>query len=170
MVGLGPYRVVTEPAPFFRCWGDVSPETDLPYQRTEHQCSTDDEVYVAEEQESGVVELTHELITTHELGPTRFFALYTSVYQRDNTPSGSEEHVTSWRCGTRNVRTGKGAVRATTCLRAYRKLEGLYDAVVKVAMLGRRDAGLVSTLTLSGVSLDNARRLTSRYLERFEWR
>jgi hypothetical protein len=169
-VDLGPYRVVTEPAAFFRCWGDVPREADRPYERAVHSCSTDDEVYVAEDQQSGVVELTHELITTGALNPLRFFALYTSLYQRDNTPSGREEHVTSWRCGTRNVRTETTPLRATLCLRAYRKLAGLYDGVVKVAVLGHRDSGLVSTLTLSGVTFQNIQRLTARYLGQIAWR
>jgi hypothetical protein len=169
-VELGPYRVVTEPAPFFRCWGDTPGESDLPYESAEHSCSTDDEVYIADDQQSGVVELTHELITTTVLNPSRFFSLYTSLYQRDNTPAGQEEHVTSWRCGTRNVRTATTPLRATLCLRAYRKLAGLYDGVVKVAVLGHKDAGLVSTLTLSGVSFVNIHRLAARYLEQITWR
>jgi hypothetical protein len=56
------------------------------------------------------------------------------------------------------------------CVRRYRKLGELYDAVLKVAVLGNRDSGLVSTLTLSGVSFENVDRLTSRYLERITWR
>jgi hypothetical protein len=168
-VDLGPYHVPTEPAPFFRCWGDVSREADIPYRTAEHRCSTDDQVYIAEDQQSGVVELTHELVTTEELGASRFFALYTSIYQRDNTPYGTEEHVTSWRCGTRNVRAAGAPFRATLCLRAYRKLAGLYDGVLKVAALGRRDAGLVSTLTLAGVTVSSIERLTTRYLEQVAW-
>jgi hypothetical protein len=168
-VDLGPYRVVTEPAAFFRCWGDAPRVPDLPYERAQHRCSTDDEVYVAAGQRSGVVELTHELITTSALGPSRFFSLYSGFYQRDDTPFGREEHVTSWRCGTRNVRTHALPLRATLCLRAYRKLEGLYDGVVKVAVLGRRDSGLVSTLTLTGATFANIQRLTARYLGRFTW-
>lgn len=168
-VDLGPFRVPTEPATFFRCWGYVPPETDLPYKRAEHRCSTDDEVYLARGQESGVVALTHQLITSTTLNPSRFYALYTSVFRRDDTPSGEEEHVTGWRCSTRNVRHDTIALRAVVCLRAYRKLPGLYDGVIKAAVLGRRDAGLVSTLTLSGVSFENIERLTTRFLERFTW-
>jgi serine protease Do len=166
-VDLGPFQVVTEPAPFFRCWGDVSPETEEPYRQAEHRCSTNDDLYIADGQQSGVVTLDHELVTTDRLGPTRFFALYTSIYGFDNTPEGEEEHVTSWACGTRNVRGKSVPLRATLCVRAYRKLTGLYDGVLKVAVLGHRDAGLVSTLTLSGVSAANIRRLTTRYLEQF---
>ena len=168
-VDLGPFRVATEPADFFRCWGDAPPRAELPYERAEHRCSTDDEVFIAHDQSSGVVELTHEMLTTTSLHAARFYALYTSIFGRDNTPSGREEHVTSWRCGTRNLENAALPLRAVLCLRAYQKLEGLYDGVLKVAVLGRRDAGVVSTLTLSGVSFDNIARLTGRFLERFTW-
>jgi S1-C subfamily serine protease len=169
-VELGPYRVVTEPAPFFRCWGDADQPKDLPYAWADHECSTDDYVYIASEQESGVVELTHELISTTSLSAPRFFALYTDTFGHDNTPGGDEEHVTSWRCGTRNVRNAAAPLRAVLCLRRYRKLGELYDAVLKIAVLGRRDAGLVSTLILSGATFANITLLTGRYLDVITWR
>jgi serine protease Do len=169
-VELGPYRVVTEPAPFFRCWGDAGRPGELPYEWADHDCSTDDYVYVASDQKSGVVELSHELITTTTLSAPRFFSLYTDTFGRDNTPAGDESHVTSWRCATRNVRNNAGPLRAVLCLRRYRKLGELYDAVLKVAVLGRQDSGLVSTLTLSGVTFENVTRLTTQYLDGITWR
>lgn len=169
-VELGRYEVVTEPAPFFRCWGDSMREPLSPYETVNHYCSTDDVVFIAGDQSSGVVEIEHELIRTSSLNRWRFHSLYTAVFARDNTPAGVEEHVTSWRCTTRNVRNGTTPLRAVLCARAYRKLEGLYDAVLKVAVLGRKDSGLVSTLTLSGATWDNVTRLAGRYLERLTWR
>ncbi len=170
-VELGPYRVATEPAPFFRCWGDAQRGKELPYESVDHQCYTDDYLFIAGDQQAGVVSLSHQLISTRTLNAPRFFSLYTGIFQRDNTPSGQEEHVTSWRCGTRNVRNASSTpLRAVLCVRRYRKLGELYDAVLKVAVLGRRDTGLVSTLTLSGVSFENVDRLTNRYLEQVTWR
>jgi hypothetical protein len=162
--------VVTEPEPFFRCWGDATGPIESPYEQAHHQCSTDDYVFIATDQQSGIVELSHELVTTSTLGPARFYALYTSIFQFDNTPGGTEEHVTPWRCGTRNLRNATTPLRAVLCLRRYRKLGELYDGVLKVAALGRRDAGLVSTLILSGASFDSIDLLTQRYLERITWR
>lgn len=170
-VALGPYRVATEPAPFFRCWGDARRGRELPYETVDHFCSTDDNLFLAGDQQSGVVSLSHRLISTRTLNPSRFFALYTSVFSTDDTPGGQEEHVTSWRCGTRNLRNDADTpLRAVLCVRRYRKLGELYDAVLKVAVLGRRDTGLVSTLVLSGVSFENVGRVTGRYLETVTWR
>lgn len=164
-VALGPFHVPTEPAPFFRCWADASRRKEMPYESVTHRCSTDDYVFIAGDQSSGVITLEHQLITTTRLNPIRFFTLFTETFQRDNTPSGEEEHVTSWKCGTRNVHNGDTPMRAVLCLRRYRKLGELYDAVLKVAVLGHANVGLVSTLTLSGVTFDNVQKLTRRYLE-----
>ena len=170
-VRLGPYRVATEPAPYFRCWGDAMRGREQPYESVQHFCSTDDYLFIAGDQQSGVVTLSHQLIATRTLNPSRFFALYTSIFAADETPGGQEEHVTSWRCGTRNLRnTADTPLRAVLCVRRYRKLGELYDAVLKVAVLGRRDTGLVSTLVLSGVSYENVGRVASRYLETVTWR
>ena len=164
-IALGPFRVPTEPAPFFRCWADASRGKERLYESVTHRCSTDDYVFIAGDQSSGVITLEHQLITTTKLNPVRFFSLYTEVFQRDNTPSGEEEHVTSWKCGTRNVHNGDTPMRAVLCIRRYRKLGELYDAVLKVAVLGHANVGLVSTLTLSGVTFDNVQKLSRRYLE-----
>jgi hypothetical protein len=170
MVELGPYRLITEPAPFFRCWADATRRQELPYEKIQHHCSTDDYLFIAGDQSTGVVELEHEMISTRKLNSSQFFSLYTTVFTNDNTPGGQEEHVTSWRCGTRNVRNASLPMRAVLCLRRYRKLGELYDGVLKVAVLGRGDSGLVSTLTMSGVTFENVDRLARRYLERISWR
>jgi serine protease Do len=170
MVELGPYRLITEPAPFFRCWADATRRQELPYETVRHHCSTDDNLFIAGDQSTGVIDLDHEMISTRKLNSSQFFSLYTSVFANDNTPGGDEEHVTSWRCGTRNVRNASLPMRAVLCLRRYRKLGELYDGVLKVAVLGRGDSGLVSTLTLSGVTFENVDRLARRYLERISWR
>jgi serine protease Do len=170
LVELGPYRAVTEPAPFFRCWGYATRERELPYERVSHRCSTDDYVFIAGDQRSGTVGVTHQLLTTESLSPTRFHSLYSAVFGEDNTPGGAEEHVTKWRCATRNVRSETTPMRAVLCLRRYRKLDALYDAVLKVAVLGAGDSGLVSTLSLSGVTQESIDTLSQRYLERITWR
>lgn len=170
-VQLGRYRVITEPARFFRCWGDATRRRELEYERSDHRCSTDDYIFIASDQESGVVELSHEMITTGTLGATSFYNLFTDRFKRDNTPGGDEEHVTRWRCSTRNLRNTAGTpMRSVLCLRRYRKLGELYDAVLKVAVLGHKDSGLISTLTLSGVTIENVTRLVRSYAEQITWR
>ncbi len=169
-VDLGPYSLVTEPAPFFRCWADATRTEEVPYEKVEHRCATDDYLFITGDQSSGMVSVNHELISSRSLNTLRFYSLFTGRFGTDNTPYGDEEHVTSWRCGTRNVRNSDATMRAVLCVRAYRKLRELYDGVLKVAVLGQPKTGLVSTLTLSGVTFANIDLISRRYLELISWK
>jgi len=169
-IALGPFRVVTQPAPFFRCWGDGSRDGDMPYEKVRHSCATDADIYLDEDQTTGSVTISHQLITSRTLNAPRFSALYSNLFGDDNAPSGAEEYVTNWKCETRNVQNGKTSLRAAFCLRRYRKLGALYDGLLKIAVLGKSDVGLVSTLSMTGVTFDNANRLAGRYLKQVTWR
>jgi serine protease Do len=170
-ISLGPYTLPTKPADFFRCWADAVRRKELPYVAVTHDCSTDDYIFVSSEQSSGIVRFYHQLLSTAELYPPQFFNLYSAQVQAGNTAVfGNEEEVTPFRCQTRNVQTQQGKVKAVLCARQYVKLPGLYDAVFRVATLGATNVGLVSTLSLSGVSFENIEALSRRYMESIKWR
>jgi serine protease Do len=169
-VTMGPYRVPTRPAPYFNCWGDASVDSETPYEIVDHQCSTDDYIFVSSDMESGVVEMWHRLLTTEELNRFRFYSLYADDFQiSDRWFPGSEEEVTPFACENRTVRTEQLTLKVVFCVRRYRKLAGLYDAVIKAATLGETSVGLQTSLILSGVSFENATALLERYLEAIEW-
>jgi serine protease Do len=168
---LGPYELPTKPAPFFRCWADALRRKELPYVAVNHYCSTDDFLFVSSEQSSGIIGFFHQFLSTDELNPVRFYALYGAQLAAGKIGMpGNEEEVTRFRCYTRNLKNRTGRIRAALCARQYVKLPGLYDAVLKVAATGSRNAGLVSTLTLSGVDYQNIQSLSGRYLENIRWR
>lgn len=169
-IALGPFRVVTQPAPFFRCWGDATRNRELPYERVQHNCATDDDIYLDKDQTSGSITVGHELVSSRTLNAARFYALYTKAFGADNSPTGTEEYVTNWECHTRNLDNGHVPMRAVLCLRRYRQLGELYDGLLKVAVLGRSNVGLVSTVTMTGVTFPTVNRLATRYLEQITWR
>lgn len=169
-VVLAPYDLPTKPTEFFRCWADAVRRKELPYVSVTHDCSTDDYIFVSSEQSSGIVRFFHQLLSTSELNPVRFFTLYSGQFQGGNAAMfGNEEEVTPFRCQTRNVATAQGKLKGVLCARQYVKLPTLYDAVFRAATLGSRNAGLVSTLSLSGVSFDNVQSLSRRYMENIKW-
>lgn len=170
-INLGPYALPTKPAEFFRCWGDALRRKELPYAAVTHHCSTDDYVFVSSEQSSGIVRFYHQLLSTEELNPARFYTLYSGQFQAGNVVMfGNEEEVTPFRCQTRNVRTRTGKLKGVLCVRQYVKLPGLYDAAFRAATIGAQNVGLVTTLSLSGASFDNVQLLTRRYIENIKWR
>ena len=114
---VGSFRVVSEPAPVFRCWGGAERGEDLLYEQLWHRCATDDEVFISGDQSSGMVEIVHEALTGKGLIGPRFAALYSERFANDNTPAGDEKHVTAWKCTTRNLATATTPMRTVLCLR-----------------------------------------------------
>jgi serine protease Do len=170
-ITFGPYDLPSKPAEFFRCWADALRRKELPYVSVSHDCSTDDYIFVSSEQSSGIVYFNHQLLSTTELNALRFFTLYAGHFQAGNAAGfGTEEEVTRFRCQTRNVGTTTGKLKGVLCARQYLKLPGLYDAIFKGATIGARNVGLVTTLSLSGVSFDNVQTITRRYMENIRWR
>jgi len=170
-VELGSYRVPTQPAAFFRCWADADRDEDSPFEVVDHTCSTDDYIYLTRDHSSGLVEFDHRLLTSDRLNRYRFSALYTEQYRSNGVGlAGDEDEVTTFRCRTRNVQSGTLTFKTALCLRRYRKFDGLYDAVLRAAALGHADTGLVTTLTMSGVSFENALLLAKRYLGSVTWK
>ncbi len=172
-VTLGPWRVPTRPADFFNCWGDAERDEDRPYETVHHHCSTDDDVYLSASQSSGIIEFEHDLLTSDRLNRFRFHAVYADRFRaladEWDLHGGGDDEVTRYACTTGNVRHARLTAKAVWCARRYRRLGPLYDVVVRIAVIGRPDEGLLSTLTLSGVSWANAEAVVRRYLEAVAW-
>jgi len=169
-VKLGAYSLPSSPAPFFECWADASRRDKHPYEVVSHYCSTNDAIFISSNRQAEIIEFRHQLITTDELNPFRFFELYTSYFNSQfGQVRSSEEEVTRFKCSADNVDHDGLILKTVFCIREYRKLDGLYDAVLKAATLGSTDTGLETTIVLSGVSFDKAVRLTRSYLEAISW-
>ncbi|HEU5359176.1 MAG TPA: serine protease [Gemmatimonadales bacterium] len=168
---LGGATLPTDPAPYFNCWADADNDPDAPYQSVVHRCSTDDEVFLAEDHWSGVIEFQHRVLTADGMPAAQFYRIYQDAFAEgtDALDDGGDD-VTDFRCTTRNVRQGGARWRTAFCVRAYTQLEGLYDAVFRAALLGRADTGVITELTLSGVTYDNAVAVSRRFFGLVKWK
>ncbi len=168
---LGGATLPTDPAPYFNCWADADNDPDAPYQSVVHRCSTDDEVFLAEDHWSGVIEFQHRVLTADGMPAAQFYRIYQDAFAEgtDALDDGGDD-VTDFRCTTRNVRQGGARWRTAFCVRAYTQLDGLYDAVFRAALLGRADTGVITELTLSGVTYDNAVAVSRRFFGLVKWK
>lgn len=163
-------RLPGKMAPFVKCWGDARKREKERYEVIDHSCSTDDYLFLSADHLSGVIEYRHEVLTNDDLNRFQFFSLYSDYFAAGaEMLFGSEDEVTRFACHEALVEQQRTPIKAVFCLRAYRKLPGLYDAVIKAAVLGSSHTGAETSLTLSGVSFDNARALARRYLEAIAW-
>jgi hypothetical protein len=170
-VRLGPFELPTQPAPFFRCWADAIRKPEALFELIEHQCSTDDYIYLSGEEPSGIVTLEHRVLISRGLSALRFYSLYSGEFARA-TDAGSDDpddQMTDYRCRNDNIRRSPMLLRMVFCARRYRNFAGLYDARIKIAVLGARDVGLITELSLSGVSFENAERVARYLVERIRW-
>ena len=167
---ISDYVVPGKFAPFLNCWGDTQQRDDTLYEWAYQACSTSDDLYLSENQTSGVISFSHELFTTKDLGPIRFFGFLQDRFQAHRSRlAGEEEMVTNFDCDTGFVEHNQVQSKVIFCLRAYKKFDGLYDAFLKSSILSRPDETLQSTLTLAGVSYENAVRLSKAFLETISW-
>jgi len=168
---LGSFSVPTEPKPFFDCWGDASEvDTDVLYSWKQHECSTDDYLFISGSHSSGVVKFRHRWLESTELGAFRFYSAYASSFGQNYAWfRASEKDVTGYRCTKEFIEHSELKWDAVLCLRAYKNLSGLYDAVFKVASLHDELVGFESSLVLGGVSFETAQQVARRYLERISW-
>ena len=84
--------------------------------------------------------------------------------------SGRKEDMTEFRCKPNFVESNSILFKTALCLRTYKKLVGLYDVILHAITLNSDDNSLQTTLSLSGISYDNAILFTHSYLEAFKWK
>ncbi len=170
-VNLGPYALPGKLARYLKCWGDNDKKPEDLYLHLSHFCSSVDDLFVSDSHRIRFLNFSHDYLTSEELGQKRFFNLYQRYFARGESASyAGKEDVTKFICQTDFVEHANLSMRAVLCVRAYKKLPGLYDAVLKVATLGSDNSGVLSTLELGGVSYENAMLFSRKYLESIAWK
>ncbi len=167
---LDRFRVPGALADWITCWGNrqegVPDELDLVYYR----CQTQDDIFLSDSLSTGIVRYQHDLLFAGGLHPVRFYRqLEDRGYYAQLRLDGDESTVTNYRCRSRFVGSEALPFRATFCVRAYRRYEGLYDVYLTLSSLVDDDEALQSTLVLAGFDWTNATALSRRFIESARW-
>jgi serine protease Do len=73
-------------------------------------------------------------------------------------------------CAQQNIELKGFTANANICLRAYRKLNGIYDLNVRVVSKNGSRRGFVSSLSLTGVAPERGLAFARAYLGAMRWR
>jgi S1-C subfamily serine protease len=169
---LGAYSVPGALADYINCWGRTEREPRLLYHSVSYHCSTDENLFLSDVLSSGSIKYSHVLYSADGgIWPMRFFHLMASqagIGERAFT--GDEEAMTNFRCTTDFVAHDGLPSKVTFCLRAYRKFDGLYDVFQQSFALRNDSELLESTLSLTGISADNARAFARKFQESIAWK
>jgi serine protease Do len=169
---MGPYDVPETVAPWFDCWAqtnaDATPKPRASVNST--SCASDTGVFVADDLNTGAVQINHSYAKSIDLNQFQFAALLTQLSLPRRVGSGSfRKWYTQERCHEDFVSAAPApehpALRVIWCVQAYRKFEGLYDVALIAVTQDHGSEALVSRLSLQAVAFDDATALGKRFLE-----
>jgi serine protease Do len=162
------YRVPVPVDTFMRCWGSSEPSRTGGLDLERSDCVMDTRIFVGD-YTTGAIGVRHEAYDGTKLGTLRFAARYAASFRNEAFTRLRSEHQTKPQCHEDFVERGGLPLRAVICLRAYKKLPGLYDLSVLVATLDQKQAGAQGRFDAQGLSFANAQKLAKHYLEAYAW-
>ena len=162
------YQVPVPSDQFMRCWGSSEPSRNGGLDLERSDCVMDTRIFVGD-YTTGTIGLRHESYDGAKLGTLRFAARYSASFRNERFTRLRSEYQTKPQCHEDYVDRDGLALRAVVCLRAYKKLPGLYDLSVLVATLDQPQAGVQGRFDAQGLSFANAQKLAKHYLEAYGW-
>lgn len=167
----GRHRVPVPQEVFMRCWGSSTPAGSKGLEFERADCAMDSRVFVSGALTTGHLSVRHEAYDGRQLGRWRFADRYSDSF-RNESFGARTPMLTAPMCHEGEVQRAADdapPLRAVLCLRAYRKLPGLYNMSLLVATLDGAQAGVQGRFDAHGVSHDNALRLAEHYLQGYTW-
>ena len=167
-LGHARYRLPIPQEDFMRCWGSGTPADaqGLQFQRT--QCRMEQALFINEQMQTGYLSVAQESYDGRKLGALRFSRQYSASF-RNEALGGADRDRSAPHCREEFVQQQGLPLRTVACLRAYRKLDGLYDLTVLVSTVDADTEGALGRLDATGISFANAGRLVRHYLQGFAW-
>lgn len=162
------YQVPVPSDQFMRCWGSSEPSRTGGLDLERSDCVMDTRIFVGD-YTTGAISVRHESYDGTKLGTLRFAARYSASFRNEGFTRLRSEHQTKPQCREDYVDREGLPLRAVVCLRAYKKLPGLYDLVVLVATLDQKQVGVQGRFDAQGLSFENAQKLAKFYLEAYAW-
>ena len=162
------YAIPVPQETFMRCWGRGSGQAVRGLQFERSDCVMDSQVFISGALRTGHLTVRHEAYDGSKLGALRFAQRYSASFQNEHV-GADDRFRTAPRCVERSVDRDGLPLRAVVCVRAYKKLEGLFDLSVLVATLDQSTAGAQGRFDAQGVSFANAQRLARHYIDGYAW-
>ncbi|NVK23726.1 MAG: trypsin-like peptidase domain-containing protein [Gammaproteobacteria bacterium] len=169
---LGDANVLKELADFMPCWGNSNKDKEkTKFISASSNCSLDERVYLSNNLTTGHVLVGFSWIKSDSLTELQLSNLYANTlnqnYGRNNA---KQEDVTNYHCAEDFVENSTNdEFKSVTCVRAYRKYEGLFDVTYRSLLLGKENQALVSRYTLQGVTEQTANNFFNKFVESVSW-
>lgn len=150
----------------FQCWGSTNSDNKERYiDSASKSCRAGNSLYLDSRLRAGDLSFSFSKDTSLKLVATQFSQTMTPSMLADN--ASNYEHSTTYECHV-DFLTGDDSAsyqRVTTCIRAYKKLEGLYDSLLLVERNSNSEA-FSTHLSISAVERDQILAINRKFVER----
>jgi len=163
------YGVPVPQEEFMRCWGSSTPTEAKGLQFERSDCEMDNAIFISQSLRTGYLSVRHEVYDGHKLGPLRFAEEYSESFQNESMGRRTRD-LTAPKCKEDFVENAGLPMRTVMCLRAYRRLPGLYNVAVLTTSVDAATGGVQGRFDAYGVSFTNALLLARHYLQGFTWK
>jgi serine protease Do len=156
---MGALSIPDRLAESLRCWGHSvdKEQKDKKYTAAHQHCRAEDNIFVTQKLYIGDFQYNFELINTDELNRFQFYALLQEQFShKPFTNTDDKEQVDKYACEDDLVRINGHTWKASTCLRAYKKYAGLFDASMTMVSMDFAHRAAIVTVSASGISAENA--------------
>ncbi len=151
----------------FQCWGDTNESNkERAIEVVRKWCRAGDDIYISSDLNAGQIRFTFNSLKSVKLNEMQFSraqSLYMSADNRSNY-----ENSTNYVCETDFIDGQNGEAdsyhRVITCIRAYKKMQGLYDSLI-LSLHHTGKEVFKAHLSLSAVEKDQIQQMNRRFLE-----
>ena len=172
---MGKARILGKVVDWMDCWGDSDDDPETGVMEIARGCNNADNVYVSGDLNTGFFEYEFFYKETPDWPVDAFYRQWrndTSFAVPGNR--AAKKHVGNYDCVDRLVTTRIGTPQVTTrrlsiCMRAYKKLPGLYDVFYLGVTSDKSLRGVMDHFTLSGVTEASAKAFIRRFVEALTW-
>lgn len=150
----------------FQCWGYTNDDNKVRHVASASKsCRAGNSLYLDSSLQAGELYFSFAHAKSLNLNSTQFANRIRPWMSANNL--SNYQHSTNYQCHADFVdvsESTEGFVRVTTCIRAFKKLPGLYDSLLLVEHIQNTEK-LVSHLSVSAIEQDQIQELNRRFLE-----
>jgi len=167
-VPFGPLMVPGRIHNVLKCWGGISHKEKDPFKSYFSMCSSQDRMFLDEGFDTSLISYRFNYITGKDtFNLQRFYNFYQgqfAAFPGEEFGNAREDNVTNFDCNSRFVDIAGHRWKSSFCARQYKKYPKIFDMHFTMAMVGAGKTGFIATMTVQGVSKDNALALAQKFM------
>lgn len=149
-----------------KCWAHGLSGEKQRYQRDGLDCRLHSSLYINSNLYTGSLSLQHVVLHNDTLPTVKFLKIAPGMGAGTGRPGN--DNISRPHCRDSYVQGAQHVYRVSLCVRAYRKLKGLYDYQVQALQVDDAQERLGSSLRMNGFSFENAEKIATQFLERLQ--